>query len=906
MAQRRYYRRTAKAQSGRRRRKESGTAYQNPRVDPALKPVLRRIGVPEPGPFIPDPFQNEALELIEDFDVLVSAPTGAGKTWIASQVIHAYITRGRRVWYASPLKALSNSIYKQFCHEFGAANCGILTGDRKENPEAPVIVGTTEILRNQLYDAMHRGISIRADLVILDEAHYLSDPDRGVVWEEVLIYLPAGVKLLLLSATISNAEEICAWLEDIRGTANRVVRAEGRPVPLEMLFLFPDGLIVPLGGRKGLNPRVRKYLSSARGRRHHRPSGIDFGSILRCLRRFNLLPAIFFLKSRMDCDRALSTCPPVRRSEQEMRELEEMLKSFMAHYPHLQGHRQIRPILESRVASHHGGQLPYWKVLIEEVMNKGYLDAIFSTSTVAAGVNFPARTVAIVPSDRFNGHEFVDLTATELHQMIGRAGRRGKDEIGFALVIPGPYQNPGLIHELRGSRPEPVLSQIRINFSMTLNLLLSHTPEEVKNLVERSFAAFQERDSEISHENRWNQVQAALKKLLPEALCDTSDPFEVSELIEKRRELKKAIKKQKKYLSYGQSVRAWTACLEPGTLFLHKNGNIYANFEVQNDEGRCFSLAYNIRKSASFRKQQLRVKRIDLNQIESVFDYRVHIPNPHTPGMLDELFRKIPVNELTVLDPGGPGNGDIRESGEGPGLESLERELGSMPCEQCRHLKVCHGKERRTLRKILGEFQMTAELLSRTGRGLWLSFRRHLRFLNETGFVDSSGRLTPDGYWASKLRLDQPLVIAEAIRKGAFDHVSPEILAGVIAPFVWDRALETDLRMREGIDLTELENAFYAILRAVEGIRDLKKRRGFAHVPILFWPAAALFMWARGMPWDKLLEFVSVDEGDLASLVMRTADHLRQVANLKQTHPELADVAEHAVEMILREPVFID
>ncbi len=906
MAQRRYYRRPARAQPKRKRHVEIKSDYSNPSIDPGLRSVFRKIGVPEPGPFTPDPYQREALALIKDYDVLVSAPTGAGKTWIASQTIQTYLTKNLRVWYASPLKALSNSIYQQFCHEFGPQDCGILTGDRKENPDAPVIVGTTEILRNQLYDAMHQGTSIRADLIILDEAHYLSDPDRGVVWEEVLIYLPARVRLLLLSATISNAEEVCAWLEDIRKTANRVVRAEGRPVPLEMLFLFPDGLIVPLGGKRGLNSRVKTYLSSKEAKRRGRPDGIDFGNILKCLREFNLLPAIFFLKSRIDCDRALKTCPPVNRTPKERRRLDEALRTFFKAYPHLEGHRQTRSILECKVASHHGGQLPYWKVLVEKMMNQGYLDAIFSTSTVAAGVNFPARTVALIQSDRFNGREFADLTATELHQMIGRAGRRGMDHIGFALIIPGTYQNPKLIHELKDSRPEPILSRIHINFSMTLNLLLSHTPLEVKDLVERSFAAFQEKESEISLKNQWDRMLLDLEKALPEGRCDTADPYEVSELIEKRSGIKKEIKKQERYFRYGRSSGAVMAHLEPGRLFRHKNGNIYASFEALTDQGRSFAMAHNIKKSARTRKHRFRLRKIDLNQIEALLDYCVHIPKEYTPEVLDRLFRGIAHQAFALLDMNSIHTESAEAHGDAPGVEELEERLTSMPCETCEHLKVCHGKAKSTLRKQLRDFRSIADLMAGTGGGLWLSFKRHLRFLKETGFVDELDRLTPDGYWASKLRLDQPLVIAEAIRKGAFDGDSPEILAGGLAPFVWDRTQETELRMDGSLDLTELEGVFHRILDHIEGIRNLKKTRSFDHPPILFWPAAALFMWARGVPWDQLLEMVSVDEGDIASLIMRTADHLRQVVNLQETHPQLAVVAKEAIELILREPVYID
>ncbi|MBP1739103.1 MAG: box helicase domain protein [Deltaproteobacteria bacterium] len=292
--------RASRGSRHRRRRSPFKRSFcENPRIDPQLKRTFDKIGVPEPTPFRPDPFQLESLEKIEECDVLVSAPTGSGKTWIATQAISRNLSKGLKSWYASPLKALSNSIYQEFCETFGTDVCGILTGDRKENPNASIVVGTTEILRNQLYDAMHEGVSLSTDLVILDEAHYLSDPERGVVWEEVLIYLPSRVRLLLLSATISNAEEIAAWLRMNRETKTWVVRSEERPVPLEMLFLFPDGLISPLTSRRGLSPKVKKFLLSEKEQSGFRR--LDFGEIIACLRSVDLLPAIFFLKSRMDC-----------------------------------------------------------------------------------------------------------------------------------------------------------------------------------------------------------------------------------------------------------------------------------------------------------------------------------------------------------------------------------------------------------------------------------------------------------------------------------------------------------------------------------------------------------------------------------------------------------------------------
>ncbi|MCE5334297.1 MAG: DEAD/DEAH box helicase, partial [Desulfobacteraceae bacterium] len=359
----------------------------------SLKPVFERIRTPEPTSFTPDPYQIEALEAAADSDVLVTAPTGAGKTYIAIEAIKSIFDRGGKSWYASPLKALSNAKYEEFRDLFGPENVGILTGDRKENPHAPVVVGTTEILRNQLYDIMHRGEDLDMDLVVLDEAHYLGDADRGVVWEEVFIYLPPRVRLLLLSATIRNAQEICGWLTWMRGSECRWVAAYERPVPLFPLFLFPNGELAPLGTRRGLLPRIDRI-----DRRSLPRSEIpEIPRILESLGNINLLPAIFFLKSRADCDRAVSFCRPVsqraRREDEDA--FRERLEELLEIYPFLRTHQHLATLKSCRVGSHHGGQLPHWKLLLEKMMQEGFLDAIFSTSTIAAGVNFPARTIVL-------------------------------------------------------------------------------------------------------------------------------------------------------------------------------------------------------------------------------------------------------------------------------------------------------------------------------------------------------------------------------------------------------------------------------------------------------------------------------------------------------------------------------
>ena len=669
--------------------------------------ILSQIGYPEPQPFRPDPFQVKALRLIKRTDVLVSAPTGAGKTWIAQEAIDLCVHNDERVWYASPLKALSNAKYEEFSEIFGVESVGILTGDRKENPSAPIIVGTTEILRNQLYDTMVGKTPLEFTLVVLDEAHYLGEPERGVVWEETLIYLPGSTRILMLSATIQNSKEIARWVESIRGVPCSVVYTGERPVPLHALFLYPDGNVTLLSNRQGLRPEVEHYLRRmSKKRRPSKSSFMDYGHIIDSLRQWNLLPAIFFLKSRAECDRAVMGCPPVSRENEDQQAMRNALDHWLDRFPYLRHHKGLRFMEESRVAAHHAGHLPFWKVLVEKMMLRGQLEAIFATSTVAGGVNFPARTVVLVQSDRFDGSEFKDLSATELQQMIGRAGRRGKDCVGFALIVPGPHQDPYLINERLMAPPDPIQSQIRINFSMVLNLLQSRKPTDIRQLLDHSLAAYQ--------------------------------------------------------------------------------------------------------------------------QAGGSFDGRTR--------------------------------------------------------EQARH---CRGSDKDIREQ------------------LWRDFCRHLAFLKETGFVDVLDRLTPEGQWAARLRLDHPLLVAEGIRKGAFHGTTPEILAGLIAPFVLDD--HKDVPMEEGflVRCRDLEKKLNTLRKDLRVLNRKHKQKGFETAEIPLWPAVALYLWAMGISWRGILRATPIEEGDMAMLITRTADHLRQVAGLSDTHPELAETAREAIELIFREPVWM-
>ena len=506
-----------------RRQRSRQPVRMKPESDPSLRTVFARIGKPAAAPFTPDRFQTEALAAITQSDCLVTAPTGAGKTWIAEQAIAEVFARGGRSWYASPLKALTNSKWVEFGDTFHTRNVGILTGDTKENADAPIIVGTTEILRNQLYDAMHRVADLNYDLVILDEAHFLGDPERGVVWEEIMIYLPHRINLLLLSATIGNAREIADWLQSLRKKRCTVIAEHKRPVPLYPLFLHPSGRILPLMEGKRLHKKVTSYLENTAEKKPQRNRLAPFGEIIRVLRQYHLLPALFFLKSRSECDAALAMVPPSGGSDSRDA-FNTTLDTLTARFPYITDHKQMDHLHYHRVGAHHGGQLPAWKFVVESMMKEGHLDAVFATTTIAAGVNFPARTVVLFNSDQFNGHSFMPLTATEFHQMTGRAGRRGKDRIGFMLAFPDRFMDVEHLRDLFLAGPDSIESRIRSDFSMVLNLLLSHTPEEIRDVFLSSFAEFQRGKKDTKGRKRlWDSFLHHLGILKEEGFVDNEN-----------------------------------------------------------------------------------------------------------------------------------------------------------------------------------------------------------------------------------------------------------------------------------------------------------------------------------------------------------------------------------------------
>ncbi len=891
-----YYRR-----SGRSTHKRS-IARIKPSADARLKKVFARIGVPSQKDFKPDNFQLEAVSIIADSDCLVSAPTGSGKTWIAQEAIRRVHSKGKRAWYASPLKALTNSKLSEFGQEFGHEHVGILTGDRKENPDAPIIVGTTEILRNQLYDAMYEGKDLKTDLVILDEAHFLGDEDRGVVWEEIMIYLPQRIHLLLLSATVGNARQVAGWLESIRFKRCVVVEETGRPVPLFPLFFHPSGRLFPLLGANGIDKKVRDYLNSSHPQILAAPGQLPpFGDIMKVLKKYDLLPAIFFMKSRADCDAALDRCI-ADLSPGKQDKLKGAIDGLIEGHARLADHRQMWPLQNMAVAAHHSGQLPAWKLLIEGLMTKGSLDAVFATSTVAAGVNFPARSVVFLNSDRYNGHKFVPLGGTEFHQTTGRAGRRGKDRIGFAVVIPGKYMDIGLIARLCASPSEAVLSKIRLDFSMVLNLLLSHRPVEIKEIFRKSFATYLDViNRQPKLDQKFKAAGSRLMELLPESLC--GGPDVVLDLIRKRRALIWESKDLKRRFKRLKSRLSKTANLVPGRLFLDRRGRMYCVCKSQIKGGEKGVLALRVKEKPSFHGKHLRMRWFPAQKVSQILDEVLKLPDAKDTRETKELIvlaaSRGSANVLTSLP---LSQGELAQLNPiSERLFSLQEQLDELTCNNCRYLKTCHGKTKGPFRSALDDFALLWDRMNAVRMELWKDFVRHLEFLKEEGFIDESDKLTHDGLWASQLRLDQPLMVAEALRLNVLPDSNPVLLAALVAPFVHDRDVE---------DSVNESNLTRALLKAYENMKKnlipLMKRKeawGFEVKPITLWASASIYAWASGQSWENVLEMAGISEGDLAMLVLRTAENLRQIGSLRKTYPAISQIAFEAIDIILREPV---
>ena len=446
-------------------------------------------------PFELDDFQKEACSHIsEGKSVVVCAPTGAGKTVIAQHAIHCALGKGKKVFYTTPLKALSNQKFSDFSEKYGADKVGLLTGDSSFNRGAQIVVMTTEVFRNMLYGTNFGSITDNlkdVGYVILDEVHYMNDEQRGTVWEESIIYCPTNVQIVALSATVANADKLTEWINTVH-SKTELVNTDFRPVPLRFYYFDssqPNNLLPLLTPNGELNRKIKPEKKQfKRGKAVQKRNTVK--DVVRNLHEKNMLPAIYFTFSRKKCDEQMENCSDlclVTPKEQE--QIREIIDEYIAENPYLYKNKHIEYLLLG-VASHHAGLLPGWKVLVEKLFQKGLIKVVFATETLAAGINMPARSTVIssISKRTDNGHR--TLTPSEFLQMSGRAGRRGMDEIGYVTIVGTPFQTPEEVAELVLSDANPLESKFSPNYSMVLNLLQRFSLEEAKELVLKSFGYY--------------------------------------------------------------------------------------------------------------------------------------------------------------------------------------------------------------------------------------------------------------------------------------------------------------------------------------------------------------------------------------------------------------------------------
>ncbi len=529
-----------------------------------------------------DRFQHEAIEYLSNGrSVLVVAPTGSGKTVIAEFAVWLAEKADVKTFYTTPLKALSNQKYRDFCAVYGTEKVGLLTGDNSINAEAPVVIMTTEVLRNMIYErstALY-GLSY----VVLDECHYLMDPFRGPVWEEIIIHLPAEVKIIGLSATVSNYREFGEWLNDLRGDVE-VIYHDHRPVPLRHYYMVGGIMVNLLSGRSpGV---VEEYERSMKRRgkegrkprtRHLIPRRSD---VVYRLHKSGMLPAIYFIFSRAGCDAGVTHCIEAGAdltSPHEKKVIEEQVLSRLAWLPEedlkVFGFDEWLEALKRGLSSHHAGRLPIFKEVVEDLFAQGLVKVVFATETLSLGINMPAKTVVIESLFKFSGESHEFLTSTEYTQFTGRAGRRGIDKVGNAVTLYNPMVQFSQVQKLARMESLPIRSSFSLSYNMAVNLLHYYDMETAVHLLNSSFAQFHADRDVVKMERAKDKMIKRQRKHDKKTECERGDAAGYFKLRTEVNRMEREIAEERKRRRKELVNRELEELLVGDVIALHRKGS---------------------------------------------------------------------------------------------------------------------------------------------------------------------------------------------------------------------------------------------------------------------------------------------------------------------------------------------
>ncbi|MGO4444974.1 DEAD/DEAH box helicase [Mycobacterium sp. 2YAF39] len=915
---------------------------------PPSGPLL--AGFTEALPFRLDPFQRTACEALENgHGVLVCAPTGAGKTVVGEFAVHLALAAGRKCFYTTPIKALSNQKHNDLVRRYGAEKIGLLTGDQSINGNADIVVMTTEVLRNMLYansPALH-GLSH----VVMDEVHFLADRMRGAVWEEVILHLPDDVLLVSLSATVSNAEEFGGWIQTVRGDTTVVVD-EHRPVPLWQhvmvgkrvfdLFDYRATGTKKTGRELLVDPELLRHISHrleadrladwqprGRGRNRGRPSiyrGPTRPDVIGTLEREGLLPAITFIFSRVGCDAAVKQClrSSLRLTTNEERtRIAEVIDRRCADLPEADlivlDYHEWREGLLRGLAAHHAGMLPVFRHTVEELFVAGLVKAVFATETLALGINMPARTVVLERLVKFNGEQHMPLTPGEYTQLTGRAGRRGIDVEGHAVVLWTPDVDPAEVAGLASTRTFPLRSSFAPSYNMTINLVHQMGPAQAHKLLESSFAQYQADRSVVGLVRGIERGERMLEEIAAE-LDGRDSP--VLEYVRLRQQISERERSQSRAsrLHRRKAANDALGALRRGdiiTITHGRRGGLAVVLEPDRDSDDPRPLVLTEHRWAG------RISSADYSGASAplgsmTLPKRVEHRNPRARRDLASAL----LSAATGLDVGPSKrkrSGEPVERDVDPELASLREQMRRHPAHQLPDRDEKARIAARYLRIERDNEQIRQKVAAATN-SLARTFDRIVVLLTERGFIDAAApdggdpKVTDDGRLLARIYSESDLLVAECLRAGVWEGLDAAELAAVLSAVLYESRGDTPTAPG-GVDIPtgKVRRALNQTRRLWTELRSDEQRHRISHsrepdegfVPAIYRWAATGDLTSALAASDAAGSGSPLSAGDFVRWCRQVLDLLDQVRNAAPT-PALRATAKRAINDVRRGVVAVD
>ena len=910
----------------------AGTAdddHARPATDgPALRELRALFDFPL------DDFQVTACRALEEGrGVLVAAPTGAGKTVVGEFAVHLALRSHRKAFYTTPIKALSNQKYADLVRRYGESQVGLLTGDTSVNSEAPVVVMTTEVLRNMLY----AGSQTLAGLgyVVMDEVHYLADRFRGPVWEEVILHLAPDVQLVSLSATVSNAEEFGDWLEMVRGDTTVVV-SEHRPVPLGQHVLARDALFPLYAGHVDptdpgpdppINPELRHSLERTERRspprRHGDPGYRGRGrgpagrpraarpvprfAVVDVLAEARMLPAIYFIFSRAGCDAAVSQClaAGVRlTTSAEAAEIRRIAEERCADVPRedleVLGYWAWLDGLARGLAAHHAGLLPLFKETVETLFARGLVKVVFATETLALGINMPARSVVLEKLVKWDGSAHVSLTPGEYTQLTGRAGRRGIDTEGHAVVVAHPALDLEGLVGLASRRTYPLRSSFRPSYNMAVNLVAQVGRTRAREVLEMSFAQFQADRGVVGLAREAKAHAEALEGYAKAMECELGDFREYADLRRAITDLEKTRKREAGRARRAQTARTLDA-LRPGAV-VQVTGGRRSGYGVVVAVGHSEGFDG---PAPSVLGVDGRVRRLVAHELPGGVRTIGEMPLPRGFSARRHQARKDLAARLRAwLDeratPRGPRPARTPD-GDDAELAALRRRLREHPCHACPE-REDHARWAERWHRLEREHTALVRRIEGRTDSIARDFDRACRLLARLGYLTPDGQeVTGEGEVLRRVYAENDLLVAECLRRGVWDELDAPSLAGIVSSIVYEARRESDTPGHvPGGTRGALGRAIDETVRVWSELEDLEAQHRFESTrPVDTGIVEPVVRWAQGRGLDSVLRGGELAAGDFVRWCKQVIDLLDQLAVAAPTQ-RLRSTSQRAVGALRR------